>query len=103
MGITEAGFLPGILLYLTYWFPAHFRARANALFMLAMPVTMALGSVISGYILEMDGIMELRGWQWLFFLEGFPCVILGVMVWMVLDNDPSRAKWLSDEEKACLR
>ena len=103
VGITEAGFLPGILLYLTYWFPAHFCARANALFMLAMPVTMALGSVVSGYILEMDGIMELRGWQWLFFLEGFPCVILGVMVWMVLDNDPSRAKWLSDEEKACLR
>ena len=72
VGITEAGFLPGILLYLTYWFPAFFRARANALFMIAMPVTTALGSIVSGYILSMDGLLNLHGWQWLFLLEGFP-------------------------------
>ena len=66
VGITEAGFLPGILLYLTFWFPAYFRARANALFMVAMPVTTALGSIVSGYILSLDGVMALKGWQWLF-------------------------------------
>ena len=60
VGITEAGFLPGILLYLTFWFPAYFRARANALFMVAMPVTTALGSIVSGYILSLDGVMALR-------------------------------------------
>ena len=103
VGITEAGFLPGILLYLTYWFPSHFRARANALFMLAMPVTMAFGSIVSGYILQLDGVLELKGWQWLFFLEGFPCVILGVMVWFMLYDSPEKAKWLSDEEKQCLK
>ncbi|HAL7481216.1 TPA: MFS transporter [Escherichia coli] len=65
VGITEAGFLPGILLYLTFWFPAYFRARANALFMVAMPVTTALGSIVSGYILSLDGVMALKGWQWL--------------------------------------
>ena len=75
VGITEAGFLPGILLYLTYWFPAFFRARANALFMIAMPVTTALGSIVSGYILSMDGLLNLHGWQWLFLLEGFPSVL----------------------------
>lgn len=60
VGITEAGFLPGILLYLTFWFPAYFRARANALFMVAMPVTTALGSIVSGYILSLDGVMALK-------------------------------------------
>lgn len=71
----------GILLYLTYWFPAFFRARANALFMIAMPATTALGSIVSGYILSLDGIFNLHGWQWLFLLEGFPSVLLGIMVW----------------------
>ncbi|MEX5714747.1 MFS transporter [Serratia ureilytica] len=70
VGITEAGFLPGILVYLTYWFPAFYRARANALFMIAMPVTMAISSLVSGYILALDGVMNLKGWQWLFLLEG---------------------------------
>ncbi|MGQ7173165.1 hypothetical protein ACUOCP_49375, partial [Escherichia sp. R-CC3] len=74
----------GVLLYLTFWFPAYFRARANALFMVAMPVTTALGSIVSGYILSLDGVMALKGWQWLFLLEGFPSVLLGVMVWFWL-------------------
>ncbi|WP_420844711.1 4-hydroxyphenylacetate permease [Limnobaculum eriocheiris] len=102
VGITEAGFLPGILVYLTYWFPAFFRARANALFMIAMPVTMALGSLASGYILSMDGILNLKGWQWLFLLEGFPSVLLGIVVWFYLDDTPQKAKWLTDEDKKCL-
>ncbi|WP_447887016.1 4-hydroxyphenylacetate permease [Serratia fonticola] len=103
VGITEAGFLPGILVYLTYWFPAFYRARANALFMIAMPVTMALGSLVSGYILALDGMMNLKGWQWLFLLEGIPSVILGVVVWFYLDDTPAKAKWLTSEEKASLK
>lgn len=102
VGITEAGFLPGILVYLTYWFPAFFRARANALFMIAMPVTMAFGSLASGYILSLDGILNLKGWQWLFLLEGFPSVLLGIVVWFYLDDTPQKAKWLTDEDKKCL-
>ncbi|RMA13957.1 4-hydroxyphenylacetate permease [Providencia stuartii] len=103
VGVAEAGFLPGILVYLTYWFPAYFRARANALFMVAMPVTMAFGSLASGYILEMDGILNLKGWQWLFLLEGFPSVILGVLVWFYLDDSPDKAKWLTKEDKESLQ
>ena len=102
VGIAEAGFLHGLLLYLTYWFPAHYRARANALFMIAMPVTMALGSLVSGYILSMDGLMALKGWQWLFLLEGLPSVLLGVIVWFYLDDSPAKAKWLTEEDKTCL-
>ncbi|MGL5967259.1 MAG: 4-hydroxyphenylacetate permease [Kluyvera sp.] len=102
VGIAEAGFLPGLLYYMTYWFPAHYRARANALFMIAMPVTMALGSLASGYILNMDGLLNLKGWQWLFLLEGFPSVLLGLVVWFWLDDSPSTAKWLTEEDKACL-
>jgi ACS family 4-hydroxyphenylacetate permease-like MFS transporter len=103
VGIAEAGFLPGLLLYLTFWFPAHYRARANALFMIAMPVTMALGSVASGYILNLDGVMNLKGWQWLFLLEGFPSVILGFVVWFWLDDSPDKARWLTSDDKACLK
>ncbi|CAI0809538.1 Inner membrane transport protein RhmT [Serratia entomophila] len=103
VGITEAGFLPGILVYLTYWFPAFYRARANALFMIAMPVTMAIGSLVSGYILALDGVMNLKGWQWLFLLEGIPSVLLGVAVWFYLDDTPAKARWLTDEEKASLK
>lgn len=103
VGIAEAGFLPGILLYLTYWFPAFFRARANALFMIAMPVTMMLGSVVSGYVLALDGTFNLKGWQWLFLLEGFPSVLLGAIVWFWLDDSPAKAKWLTAEDKACLQ
>lgn len=103
VGITEAGFLPGILVYLTYWFPAYYRARANALFMIAMPVTMMFGSLVSGYILDLDGVLDLKGWQWLFLLEGFPSVILGVFVWFYLDDAPKDAKWLTNEDKKSLK
>ena len=103
VGITEAGFLPGMLLYMTFWFPSHYRARANALFMLAMPITTAIGSVVSGYILNLDGVLGLKGWQWLFMLEGMPCVILGFIVYSYLDDTPQKSKWLTSEEKECLR
>ena len=102
VGITEAGFLPGMLLYLTLWFPPAYRARANALFMIAMPVTAALGSAVSGYILALDGSMGLKGWQWLFLLEGLPSAVLGLVVFSYLDDRPEHAKWLSIEEKAAI-
>jgi ACS family 4-hydroxyphenylacetate permease-like MFS transporter len=102
VGITEAGFLPGMLLYLTLWFPAAYRARANAMFMIAMPVTAALGSAVSGYILELDGALGFKGWQWLFMLEGLPSVLLGLVVFSYLDDRPGQASWLSAVEKATL-
>jgi len=102
VGVTEAGFLPGILLYMTYWFPGTYRARANALFMIAMPVTAAVGSALSGYILALDGTLGLKGWQWLFLLEGMPSAILGLIVYLYLDDKPEQATWLSEDEKQTL-
>ncbi|MEB6377816.1 MFS transporter [Leclercia adecarboxylata] len=102
VGIAEAGFIPGILLYLTFWFPQACRGRTNALFMIATPVTTALGSVVSGYILEMNGVLGLKGWQWLFLLEGLPSVVLGIAVLFYLDDNPMKANWLTREEKARL-
>ena len=102
VGVTEAGFLPGMLLYLTYWFPGAYRARANALFMIAMPVTAAIGSALSGLILGLDGHWGLSGWQWLFLLEGMPSVLLGLAVYGYLDDAPGKANWLSRLEQQAL-
>jgi MFS transporter, ACS family, 4-hydroxyphenylacetate permease len=99
VGVAEAGFFPGILLYLTFWFPRSCRARANALFIMGIPVTIAIASIISGFILQMNGFLGLSGWRWLFMLEGLPAVILGVACLFYLDDGPARAKWLSEEEK----
>jgi len=99
VGITEAGFLPGVLLYMTFWFPAAHRARANAFFMIAMPVTSALGAIVSGYMLKLDGLHGLHGWQWLFMLEGLPSALLGIAVWLYLDDTPEKAKWLTPDER----
>ncbi len=101
--IRQAGKAPGILVYLTWWFPAYHRARANALFMIAMPVTMMLGSILSGYILALDGLWNLKGWQWLFLLEGLPSVVLGVVTWFFLNDTPDKANWLDNEEKQALK
>lgn len=102
VGITEAGFLPGMLLYMGDWFPSAARARANAWFMIAMPVTSALGAAASGYLLRLDGVAGLAGWQWLFVLEGLPTVLLGVVTWWYLDDKPADARWLSAAEKHAL-
>ena len=99
VGAAEAGFLPGILLYLTYWFSRSCRARANALFIMGIPATIAIASTISGFILQMDGFLGLAGWQWLFLLEGLPAVVFGIMCLFYLDDGPAAAKWLSDDEK----
>lgn len=103
LGIAEAGFIPGVFLYLTYWFPATYRARATGLFLIAQPITMAVGASASGLILQhANGWMGVAGWRWLFFLEGFPTVILGIITLYYLSDSPAKAKWLSVEEKEAL-
>jgi ACS family 4-hydroxyphenylacetate permease-like MFS transporter len=103
VGVAEAGFLPGVLLYLTYWFPPSHRARANAVFMVAMPVTIAFGASISGLILEgLDGNLGIAGWRWLFLVEGLPSVVLGVIAAFYLTSRPAEARWLTAEEKSVL-
>lgn len=99
LGAAEAGFFPGVILYLTYWFPAEYRGRIVATFMVAIPVSSLLGSPISAALLGTDGWLGLRGWQWLFILEAIPAVLLGVMVFFILPNRPSNAKWLTAEQR----
>jgi MFS transporter, ACS family, 4-hydroxyphenylacetate permease len=99
VGAAEAGFFPGILLYLTYWFPCTWRARATALFIMGIPAAIAVASTISGFILQMDGFLGLAGWRWLFLIEGLPAVILGVICLFYLVDEPAKAKWLTEQEK----
>jgi ACS family tartrate transporter-like MFS transporter len=103
LGCAEAGFFPGIVLYLTYWFPARQRARAVALLMVASPLVWMLGGPLSGALLElMHGRAGLKGWQWLFLLEGLPAVALGVVTLGYLTDRPGQARWLAPEERAWL-
>jgi ACS family tartrate transporter-like MFS transporter len=99
LGVAEAGFFPGILFYLTRWFRQKDRARAIALFMTAGTITGVIGNPLSGSLLEMDGMAGLKGWQWLFLLEGLPAIVFGVSVLFFLTERPETAKWLSDEER----
>lgn len=99
LGVAEAGFFPGIILYLSYWFPARHRASMTALFMAAVPISVALGSPISGALLEMDGLLGLKGWQWIFLLEGAPAIVLAWFVLKYLTDRPERADWLEDDER----
>ncbi len=103
LGLSEAGFFPGMVLYLTYWIPARERARAGALFMMAAPVAMAVGGPLSGALLEMHGFAGLHGWHWLFLIEGFPAVILGFLTLKFLTDSPEKATWLAPEERAWLQ
>ena len=102
LGIAEAGFFPGIILYLTYWFPAGTRARIIALFMASVPLATVFGGPISGVLLQMHGFAGLAGWQWLFIIEGAPAVLLGVLALFVLTDKPEKAAWLSDNERRAL-
>jgi MFS transporter, ACS family, tartrate transporter len=99
LGVAEAGFFPGIILYLSYWFPARQRAAVTALFMAAAPLSTVLGSPVSGALLEMDGLLGLKGWQWLFLLEALPAVLLGIVVFFYFTDRPEQAKWLATDER----
>ena len=100
LGVAEAGFFPGMLLYMTYWFPHTWRSRFVGVFMAAIPLSNAIGAPISTTILGMDGIWGLHGWQWMFILEGIPATTLAFVSLKLLPDRPASASWLTDEEKA---
>ena len=104
VGVAEAGFFPGVVLYLTTWFPAAWRARMTAAFMVAIPVSLALGGPLSNWIMLVTrGLWGLRPWQWLFILEGLPTVLLSVAILLFLPDHPHEAAFLSSDEKAWLK
>jgi MFS transporter, ACS family, tartrate transporter len=102
LGVAEAGFFPGVILYLTYWFPARYRARIVSAFMLSIPVSVAIGAPISTLILQINGFLGIKGWQWLFVIEGLPAVIGAFVTLALLTDRPEDARWLSPEERAWL-
>ncbi len=102
LGAAEAGFFPAVLFYFTLWFPAAQRIFVIGIFTVANPVANALGAVISGLILNLDGVGGLHGWQWLFIVEGIPAIILGILAGFLLTNRPADATWLRPEERAWL-
>lgn len=104
IGVAEAGFLPGVVLYLTYWFPARERARVNSVFFTAIAISGVIGGPVSGLVIShMHSFMNLRGWQWLFLIEGLPCILLGIICLRFLDDGIDSAKWLTDDEKITLK
>jgi MFS transporter, ACS family, tartrate transporter len=102
LGIAEAGFFPGVLLYFTYWFPKAYRARVVSALFLAVPGSNAAAAAISGVLLQMDGIWGLAGWQWMFLLESVPAVLLAPVVLFALTDRPSDATWLQRDEREWL-
>ncbi len=103
LGIAEAGFYPGILLYLTYWFPLKLRSQVCSLFFVGVPIAGVVGGPISGFIMKtMGGMAGLAGWQWLFLLEGAPAILGGIVTYLYLSNGPHDAKWLRDEERTII-
>ncbi len=102
LGVAEAGFFPGMILYLTYWFPASERAKAIALFMTATAIASVIGGPLSGALLTLRGVFGLAGWQWLFLMEGLPSILLGVVVFFYVTDRPEQAHWLTDEQRTWL-
>jgi len=102
LGIAEAGFFPGIIFYLTLWFPAVYRARIVGYFMAAIPLSTVIGAPVSGLLLALDGFLGLKGWQWLFVLEAAPALVLSVVVFFYLTDRPADATWLQPDERAWL-
>ena len=102
LGVAEAGFFPGMILYLSLWFPRAYRARLIASFMVAVPVSRIVGAPLSSVILEMDGIAGLDGWRWLFIIEGLPACLLALVVLKLLPDGPAHASWLTRDEKATI-
>jgi ACS family tartrate transporter-like MFS transporter len=102
LGVAEAGFFPGVILYLSQWFPFKQRALAAAWFMAAAPISTALGSPLSGALMQMPPLAGLADWQWLFIIEAVPAIILGLVVLKYLTDKPAQAHWLRDDERAWL-
>jgi MFS family permease len=103
LGMAEAGFFPGVIFYITLWFPAAYRARIVGWFMFAVPISSVIGAPISGYILNMEGVGGMHGWQWLFVIEAIPALILTVFILLYLPDRPKDAKWLTTEESDWLQ
>lgn len=99
LGLAEAGFFPGIILYLSYWFPSHHRSAVTAMFMAAAPMAGLIGSPVSGALMGLNGLMGLHGWQWLFLVEGIPALVLGLVTFRFLTDRPADAAWLTAEER----
>jgi len=102
LGAAEAGFFPAILFYLTLWFPAAQRVTVLGIFILAQPISNALGAPVSGMLLNLEGVAGLHGWQWLYILEGIPAIVLGIITPFVMTDRPEHAKWLRPEEREWL-
>ena len=104
LGVAEAGFFPGIILYLTFWFPAEYRARAVGWFMVAVPISTAVGSTVSALIIAHgDGLFGLSGWRVMFLVEGIPAIVLGIITLFALTDRPEQARWLAEDERHWLR
>jgi MFS family permease len=103
LGVTEAGFFPGIAFLLSQWFPAEYRARMLAILLLGVPVSSVVGGPVSGALLGLDHVAGLAGWQWMFIIEGLPTVVLGFVVLWALADSPSTATWLTPEEKVAVQ
>jgi ACS family tartrate transporter-like MFS transporter len=102
LGLAEAGLFPGIVLYFTYWFPDEHRARINSGFTLALPLAVATGAPISTAFLELNGLLGLHGWQWMYMLEAVPTVLIGIAIFFYLTDRPTEARWLDEAERAWL-
>lgn len=102
LGVAEAGFFPGVAYYFAAWFPTQYRTRMLAWFLVAIPLSSVVGGPISGLLLEMNGVLGLEGWKWLFIVEGLPAVVLGFVVLRVLADRPETAPWLNAKERQIL-
>src|ERR1700690_1145841 len=99
LGAAEAGFFPGMILYLTYWFPAQYRGRVISTLFVAQPIANAIASSSSAAILGMDGMLGIKGWQWIFIIEAIPAVLLGLVILRIITDRPGHADWLAENER----
>jgi MFS transporter, ACS family, tartrate transporter len=99
LGVAEAGFFPGVIFYLTQWFPQELRARAISRFYISLPLSSVVTGLVAGPLLNLDGHLGLRGWQWLFLVEGIPAILLGIVFLLLLPDGPQQAKWLTEDER----
>jgi MFS transporter, ACS family, tartrate transporter len=103
LGAAEAGFFPGVAFYLGTWFPAQYRTRMIAWFMVAIPISSVIGGPISGWLLTLNGVGRIAGWQWMFIIEGLPVVLIGISLLWLLADRPEDVAWLTDEERRIVR